>query len=125
MTVAHGNQVRRDLMLGCYVFVLWQVIEDLAERLRHEMGLIVETKLVLRPTKNSNVTSSKGLDGELPDEGEIIQFWINWKWLWEIAEKAAEQYVELAAGPKVVSCGRRIGCLGASSRKCIRGCRLF
>ena len=51
-------------MLGCYELVLWQVIEDLAEGLRHEMGLIAETKLVLRPTgRNSNVTSSKGLDG--------------------------------------------------------------
>lgn len=60
--------------------------------------------------------------GELPDEGEIIQFWSNGRWLWEIAERAAEQYVELAAdGLKVASCGRRIGCLEASSRSCTRG----
>lgn len=51
-------------MLGCYVFVLWQVIEDLAERLRQEMELSAETELAMEPTTMSNVTSSKGAGWE-------------------------------------------------------------
>jgi hypothetical protein len=46
------DQVRRDLMLGCYMFVLWlrMALVDIAERLRHEMELITKTELVLGPT---------------------------------------------------------------------------
>jgi len=43
-------------MLGCYMFVLWlrMALVDIAERLRHEMELIIKTELVLGPTTMSH-----------------------------------------------------------------------
>ncbi|KAI5596532.1 hypothetical protein BDE02_02G007800 [Populus trichocarpa] len=64
-----GNQVRRNLMLGCYVLCYGRLemdLEGLAERLRHEMELINETELVLGSTALSHsyflqVENLKGL----------------------------------------------------------------
>lgn len=127
MTVAQGNQVRRELMLGCYVFVLWQVIEDLAERLRQEMELIAETKLALGPTTMSDVTSSKRAGWEnFLTRGRSFSSGSTGDGYGKLRRRLLTSMLNLRQRwPKVASCGRRIGCLEASSRSCTRGCRLF